>query len=592
MWEQLQRLTGSLSRKQQILILVVAAAVAGGLYYLVHQRQEQDFKPLFTGLAPEDANQVISKLKEANTEYRLGENGASVLVRSARLAEMRLQVAGSGLPKSGRLGFEIFDKTNFGLTEFSEHINHQRALEGELERSVTSLSEVEQARIHITFPKESVFTEQRRPAKASVLVRLRRDAVLSQKNVTAIEHLVANAVEGLTAENVNVVDMQGNLLKKIPASAEDQTKDSNIEYRQKIERDLLAKVQATLNPILGPDHFQAGVSAEVDFSSGEQSEEAFDPNRSVMLTQQRTEETTAPNASAGVPGTASNLPRPPTRAGSSSMSQTKRTENISYQTSRTVRKTTLPVGNLRRVSVSALVDQTVRWEGTGPKAKRILEAPSEETLQKVRDLVSAAVGFNEERGDQITIQSLPFERTLRMSAPPPDPGAPKATPPTSTTAPPSQLPFGLDRLLAEKGIKVDPMIILGAAAAILLTIIVGGLFFLMKKGKKNLDAGVHVPEAIAGVHATHAVGPASSHAVAHKVAHHPVSGAQLTTEEAEAAEAERVAQLEREVLNSIGVPDGATKKGQVLIKHISEQAKRDPIGVAQLMRSWVTEKER
>lgn len=587
MWDQIRKLSGSLSLKQQILIFVVALSVAGGLYWVVRQKQEQDFRPLFTGLALEDANQVVSKLKEANAEYRLGENGSTVLVKSARLAELRLQVAGSGLPKSGRMGFEIFDKTNFGLTEFSEHINHQRALEGELERSVMSLAELDHARIHITFPKESVFADQRRPAKASVLVQLRRDAVLSQKNVAAIEHLVANAVEGLTPENVTVVDRQGNLLKKIPMSPDEQTKDSNIDYRQKVERDLLTKVQATLDPILGKDHFQASVQAEVDFSSGEQSEEAFDPNRSVMLTQQRTEESLTPNAASGVPGTASNLPRPTSRPGSASQAQTKRTENITYQTSRTVRKTTLPLGNLRRVSVLAVLDQTVRWEGVGAKAKRIVEPPSEETINKVRELVSTAVGFDEDRGDVITVSSLPFERTLRTAIPPPDPAAPKAAPQAApTTAPPSQLPFGIDRLLAEKGIKVNPMVVLGVAGGILLSLLAGVVFLILKKRSRKAAAKAALeaenaslePGSVKG-----AVGPAGAHL--------PVAP-DLSPEEAERLEAARREQMEREVLSSIGTPEGASKKGQVLIKHISEHARRDPIGVAQLIRSWLSEKER
>src|SRR5207237_10666214 len=151
----------------------------------VRWKRESDFRPLYVTLASEDAGAVVQKLKEGGVDYRLSENGASVLVPSAKVAEMRLEMASAGLPKSGRIGFELFDKTNFGATEFVEHINYRRALEGELERTVMALAEVEQARVHITFPKDSVFAEARQPAKASVLVRVRHGMRLESQNVLA-----------------------------------------------------------------------------------------------------------------------------------------------------------------------------------------------------------------------------------------------------------------------------------------------------------------------------------------------------------------------------------------------------------------------
>ena len=178
----------------------------------MHWQKEADFKPLFTGLAPEDAAGIVQKLKESGVEYRLPDAGGAVLVPSARLAELRLSMAAAGLPKTGRIGFELFDKTNLGATEFTEHVNYRRALEGELERSIMSLAEVEQARVHMTFPKDSVFLDAQQPAKASVLVKIRPGARLSPQNVQAINHLVASAVEGLSPDAVSVLDMNGNLL--------------------------------------------------------------------------------------------------------------------------------------------------------------------------------------------------------------------------------------------------------------------------------------------------------------------------------------------------------------------------------------------
>ncbi len=176
---QLKKLLASLSWKQRISIVVTVVVVAGSVAALTNWRTERDFRPLYTGLSAEDAGALVARLRENGIQYRVSENGASVLVPSARVAETRLQMAAAGLPRSGRVGFELFDKTNFGITEFAEHINYRRALEGELERSVMALTEVQHARVHVTFPKESVFLESRQPAKASVLLRLRPGARIS-----------------------------------------------------------------------------------------------------------------------------------------------------------------------------------------------------------------------------------------------------------------------------------------------------------------------------------------------------------------------------------------------------------------------------
>ncbi len=208
-------------------------------------------------------------MKESGAEYRLSEASDVISVPSAKMAELRLEMAAAGLPKTGRIGFEIFDKNNLGATEFVEHINYRRALEGELERSVGALAEVEQARVHITFPKESVFLESREPAKASVMVKLRAGAHLSARNVSAIGHLVGSAVEGLTPDAVSVLDMQGNLLSRPIRTADIKATEEALEYRQKVERDLVQKINTTLDPLLGRDRYRASVSADCDANSGE-----------------------------------------------------------------------------------------------------------------------------------------------------------------------------------------------------------------------------------------------------------------------------------------------------------------------------------
>jgi flagellar M-ring protein FliF len=419
--DQLRKLFSGLTLFQRISIFAVAALVVAGLVAFAHYRHEGDFHPLYTGMAPEDASTVVQKLKESAVEYRLLDNGGTVLVPSAKLAESRLALAAAGLPKSGRIGFELFDKSNFGATEFVEHINYQRALEGELERSVMSLAEVEQARVHLTLPKESVFLDQQEPAKASVMVKLKAGAQISPQNVIAVTNLVASAVQGLAPEAVSLVDMDGNLLskpRKTAAADGSEITAESLEVRQQIERALVNKISVTLEPLLGANRFRAGASVDCDLTSGEQQEETLDPSKSVMLSSQKTEEGADRPVSGGIPGTASNLPNPPNNGqNKTSTGIARRTENITYQASRTVRTTRIPQGLVKRMSLAVLVDQTVQWQGEGAARQKVLVPPAPETLKTIRDLVAGVTGFDEQRGDQLIVESLPFESSLNAQPP-------------------------------------------------------------------------------------------------------------------------------------------------------------------------------
>jgi flagellar M-ring protein FliF len=383
-------------------------------------------------MAPEDAAGVVQKLHETGVDYRLSENGGTVLVPSSKLAESRLALAAAGLPKTGRIGFELFDKSAFGATDFVEHINYKRALEGELERSVMSLAEVEEARVHLTLPKESVFLDKQEPAKASVVLKLRPAAQISQQNVFAITNLVASAVEGLGPESVSVVDMNGNLLnrpRKLGDSEGSQVTTEALEVRQQLERDLVAKIHSTLEPLIGPDRFRAGASVECDLTSGEQQEETFDPTHSVMVSSQKTEDVTEhAAATSGIPGTASNLPGGQAKPAGGSGGVSRRTENVAFQTSRIIRHTRIPQGVIRRMSLSVLVDHTVQWEGEGAAKHRVLVPPAPETIKTIKDLVAAATGFSAERGDQLIVESLPFESSLNAQPPPASAPKPKPAP--------------------------------------------------------------------------------------------------------------------------------------------------------------------
>ncbi len=482
--EQLKKLLLSLSAVQRVTIVVCALAMAAGVMWFSKWQTESGMRPLYTALSPEDASAMVQKLREGGVAYRVGENGTSLLVPEARVAELRLEMAGLGLPKTGRIGFEIFDKTNFGITDFAEHVNYRRAVEGELERSVMALAAVQQARVHVTLPKESVFTESRESAKASVLVGLRPGARLAPQNVIAIINLVSSAVEGLGPESISVVDMNGNLLSRprrdgLPDGA--QISEAALEYKQAIEHDLAVKINNTLDPLLGSDKFRTGVSADVDMTSGEQSEETFDPAKSVMVTSQKTEDssgTTRAAAPPTPPGTASNLPQAaaPHPAGGGSTS-TKRSESIAYQSSRITKHVKLPQGNVKRLSIAVLVDQGAKWEGTGKQMHRVVTPPDTEKLKAIQTLVSTLVGLNSERGDQLTVEALPFDSTLNMELP---------TAPVAEPRKPDNL-TGLDAL------KQKPAILWGSVGGGVVVIAV--LVFALTRGKKRAPAP-NMPEVL------------------------------------------------------------------------------------------------
>ena len=557
----MKKLLANFSLRQRITIVMAAVLAGAGLYALVQWRQEADFRPLYTGLAPEDAGGIVQKLKESAVEYRLGEGGTSVLAPSARIAELRISMAAAGLPKSGRIGFELFDKANLGATDFTEHVNYRRALEGELERSVMSLAEVEQARVHLTFSKESVFVEQQEPAKASVLVRLRPGSHLAPQNVLAIDHLVASAVEGLSPDAVSVLDMNGNLLGRPKAAGTldgPEPSEAVLDYRHKVEADLVAKIDSTLEPLLGAERFRAGASVECDFTGGEQSEEIFDPARSVMVSSQRTEDSSGPTSANGVPGTASTLPRPTSRPGTGSSRVSRVTENIAYQSSRTVKKTRVPAGEVRKMSLAVLVDQTVSWEKDNNTFRRVLVPPPPEKLKVIHDLVAGVTGLNVDRGDQLIVETLPFETTLMTE--PPQPNAPGMAPAAKPV-----LPLGLDR---------KTLLIGGGAAALLILILVAAL--MRRRSAPEVEASA--PAAL----------PAGQGAAPAQI---PQAGSSVE-QQFEAKLAERDAQqqkLDAQALSALKLAPAITKTSEVLAKHLREKVKEDPDLSAHVLQSWIRE---
>jgi len=562
--DQLRRLFERLSWTQRIWLAIAALAVAGGLASLARWNQERDFKPLYTNLAAEDAAALAGKLKEGAIEYRLGGGGSEILVSSAQVAEARLAMAAAGLPKSGRIGFELFDKTAFGASDFIEQVNYHRAIEGELERSVMSIQDVEQARVHITLAKDSLYTEARKPAKASVLVKLRAGRRLSPQNIAAIAQLTASAVPELSVDQVAMVDTNGTLLnrprKGLPGDGSDGS-EAALEYRKTVEKDTQNKIASTLDPLLGEEHFRAGVSAEVDLTSADQNEEIYDPQKSALLTSQTTQDGPALPGASGVPGTPSNVPRPTSTASVGIATGTgnyaRKTESLSYQPSRIVKHTKMPQGAVTRLSLSVLVDHELRWEG----AKRVVAPPSPQKLKVIHDLVAAAVGFNMERGDQMVVEAFPFEATLGAEPPIATPLAPLAAP--------SPLPPWLQKLLQTKNFWLIAGI--GGGAVLLLA---GGLLFVLRRGRTKRSIAATAVPAIPGDEIKVLTGATPE-------------DLQRKMEAQMAEQAALQARRDAEELMKLKMPGVSTKKTEVLTKHIAAEAQKDPALMAQVVRSWL-----
>lgn len=536
---QIIRIWNSLSLAQRVSLVIAPLLVAAIATGVIRWRHDAAFRTLYSSLAPEDAAAVTQKIREAGIEYRLDDTGSAVSVPEDRLAEARLALAGAGMPRSGRIGFELFDRTNPAASDFTEQVNYQRALEGELERTVATLDEVAQARIHITAGKDSVFLDSREPGKATVVLRLKQPMRIRPSSVTAIANLVASAVEGLAPDAVSIIDDSGRLLNR-PRTGDGEV---NLDYRQQLESEMQGKLSAALEPLLGPGKFRTGVNIDCDFTSVDQSDEIYDSSQAATTSTQTTEESNNAALAGGTPGTASNLPGPPPKATGGTSGTVRRTENVSYQPSRTVRHTVSPKGTIRKISTVVLVDHTSHWEGAGTRARRVVTPPSAEVLKAVREVVAGVVAYNEQRGDQITVESLPFETPVDIGPPP------AAAPGTQQTKP------GLNR---------QQTVVFGIAGVVVLLAIVGALFLMRKKKAPAVETPV-------------AADAAGELPAADVPALKALDEANLDP-----------AQLEAEILNRLKIP-APSRATEVLIRHVREQSGKDPVIAANVLKGWIAE---
>jgi flagellar M-ring protein FliF len=392
---------------------VVGLALAAFAVMIV-VANKTDYRPLFANLNNEDAGEIVKKLKEQKIPYQIAADGKAIMVPADKVYDLRLTMASEGLPQGGGIGFEIFDRKNFGVTEFVQKLNYQRALQGELSRTISQLAGVEQARVHLVIPEKSLFKENEKPATASIVLRMKGNRSLRESDVQGIVHLVAASVEGMDAEHVTVLDGKGKILSK--AGAADPTSKMSVgmqEIQRTYERNLEERLQSLLDKVVGSGRSAARVSAVFNFKQVEKFEERFDPEAAAVRSEQRTEEKGGTSTTAGgVPGTQSNMGRTGAAQGSASGGGSKSDETLNYEVSRSTARIIEPVGALDKVSVAILVDGKYDLPPSakeGAKPKYAPRTPDE--LQKIEALVKSAVGFNPNRGDQVTVANIPFQDT-------------------------------------------------------------------------------------------------------------------------------------------------------------------------------------
>ncbi|MGE5384948.1 MAG: flagellar basal-body MS-ring/collar protein FliF [Betaproteobacteria bacterium] len=444
---------GRLATQQKLTLLVAVAALVAVIVAGVLWAKQADYKVLFSNLSEKDGGAIVAALEQQNIPHQFSESNGAILVPSNRVHEVRLKLAQQGLPRGGAIGFELMDNPKFGLSQFAEQVNYQRALEGELARTIQSVGAIQAARVHLAIPKPSVFVREEQKPTASVLLTLYPGRVLDAGQIAGITHLVAASVPQLPIGNVNVIDQNGTLLSQLKSSLTEAGLDpAQIKYVRELEDSTIKRIDEILKPILGPENYKVQVAADVDFSQTEQTAESFKPNNvpgSTSIRSQQSTETANVNAGAGgVPGALTNQPpapatapltvpatgtvagqptttlRPgegrieaagvtaPLNAAGQPVSTTKNS-TINYEVDKTIRHTKQAMGTIRRLSAAVVVNH--RRE-PGKDAKTPGKPLADAEMKQINDLVREAMGFNKERGDTLSIANSAFTASEKLDS--------------------------------------------------------------------------------------------------------------------------------------------------------------------------------
>lgn len=550
---------------QRLTIVAAALSTLALVGALIYYGSQPDYGVLFSDLKPADAQTIVEKLKAGGVKYQVSDGGTTVSVPSERISELRLQMASSGVLSGGHVGFDLFDKTSFGTTDFTQQVNYQRAIEGELARTIEGMDEVESARVHVTQPRESIFADKAERAKASVMVRVRQGRELSRERTEAITNLIASAVEALDPQDISVMDTQGRVLSSAERSGAANGSgafSSQIEARRKFEAETAARIVSLIEPISGPGHVRADVAADIDFSQVEQMEEKYDPKSQVIRSQQTTQESRnqQPNGAASIVGARANDPSIPVTAPTPTVSPSPATDQrtaatTNYEIDKLVRRTTGGSGRISRLSVSVLVDYKMA-EGSP-----VVRSPEE--LQKIQDVVAAAVGVDTNRGDQIVVKTIPFDQPAHAEA--------------------KNLTFlEKNKDLIRAAIKYGLLVV--AALLVLLFIVRPARRAIKLAGAQTLKlpaggAPLALPSGPAGVEASHLV---TGTGVAGQTSESSLASPRTV--------AEIEAEMEAEVAREINTLPAEVVRASAIKKQLLERAKQKPEAVAMTLRGWLQEK--
>lgn len=535
-----------LSMLQRVSLLAATVAVFAAVVVLVIWANKPIYKTLYADLQEKDVKDVTTALDGKNVPYKVVD-GKTIEVPSEDVYETRIALAQEGLPKDMGVGFELFDETKLGMTEFSQNVNYQRALQGELSRTISIMSEVVEAKVHLTIPKERIFVTEDDESKASVVIRLKTGQVLKPDQVKAITHLVAGAVKGLKPESVQVLDTNGNLLSEFINEAQDSTyaTQSQLEQQRQLEREIEKKLQGLLSRTLGVDKYVARASLEMDFNRKEITKEEF--GDTPVLRSQHSLEINAKNTGkgpAGIPGVESNLAEPDLLIDGIMSEYSKAEETQNFEISKTVTHEQKINGVIKRLTVSVVVDdkpEQVNDNGTITIVKR---PRSDEEITKIRTAVASAVGFNAERGDIVDVTNISFDTSDET----------------------------VDTKLVEKE-KIMQWASIAAKYGSAVLIVILFYLLLVRPILKRLDNAKEMDEELLGETAIDA----------------QLSGLDITVG-GESGFPKTVEELEREIESELdeSVPlDVEAVKSKVMLKKIEEASNEDPEMIANLLKALI-----
>ncbi|RMF62352.1 MAG: flagellar M-ring protein FliF [Calditrichaeota bacterium] len=387
MLKKLREFFLGLSQTQKIAAFGITAVAILSLVFLFVWANRPEYGLLYSSLSPEDASQIVDDLKSNHIPYQLKNGGTTILVPKKQIYELRLKYAGENIIRSGAVGYELFDKNNLGLTDFMQRVNLKRALEGELANTINQIEAVVQSRVHLVLPEESLFEEDKKEATASVILKVRPRTTLDHKQVMGIASLVAGSVEGLKPENVIIVDTFGNILSSNEKRETDiGLSSSQYELQQKVEQYLSRKAQTMLDRVLGPNNAIVRVNAQLNFEKLKRTIQKVDPDNVAVLSEERNEE----------------------RSTDPDTTLYQRENTITnYELNKVVEEFQGSYGDIKRLSVAVFVNGVPSGEGES----QTVQPRSEEEIQKITEIVKTAVGFREDRNDQVVVQQLTFDRT-------------------------------------------------------------------------------------------------------------------------------------------------------------------------------------